>query len=331
MLFCFSNQQNRANTASDCYFKADTESASSAYIHGRVSKCNPTIVSASSASTEAARVPVVDAETARWCKDGYRLTPVMPHRPNRNKQLVEFNSHDGGSASSSPSSGSCVQTPVISDASKDSNLSDEICQLLPGGHTSAEHQLELSLENNTSLLNSVQVGGQLVHCSSETNLVSATGSVTRPNQSHRTHKAVSGGRKVVGKPETSVSAEYAQQLRRRSRSADNLSRRHKQKADSAAWSAVDIDIGAHTESTVIGRAQQLDVQQQQQLKQSNAGNKAVDSLPSPFTTTRLRPFRQQMNSVVVSLQCDNSSSTNCIIHCHRNNILTDIVSVTVSI
>ena len=275
-------------------------------------------------------MPVVDPATARQCKDGYRLTPVMPHQTNRNKQLVEFNSHDGGSASSSPSTGSCMQTPVISDASKDSNLSDEICQLLPGGQMSAEHRLELSLENDSSLLNSVQVGGQLAHCSSETNLVSASGSVNNTNRSHRTHAAVGTGRQVIGRAETSVSTEYAQQLRRRSRSADNLSRRHKQKADSAAWSAVDIDVNAHTEATVIDRAQQLDVQQQQQMKQSNTANKTVDSLPSPFTTTRLRPFRQQMNSVVVSLRCDNGSSANYIIHCHRTDVLTDVVLFTIS-
>lgn len=271
-------------------------------------------------------MPVVDPETARQCKDGYRLTPVMPHWTNRSKQLVEFNSHDGGSASSSPSAGSCIQTPVISDASKDSNLSDDICQLLPGGQISAEHQLELSLENDASLLNIVQVGGQLAHCSSETNLVSASGSVNNTHRSHRTHGAVGTGRQVISRAETSVSTEYAQQLRRRSRSADNLSRRHKQKADSAAWSAVDIDIGAHTESTVIDRAQQLHVQQ---IKQSSTGNKAVDSLPSPFTTIRLRPFRQQMNSVVVSLWCDNGSSANYIIYCHRTDILTDVVSLTI--
>ena len=297
-LVCFSNQQSHGNTASDCYFKSDTESVSSAYLHGHVVQSHPAMNSASTASVEAARGSVMESETARRCKDGYRLTPVMPHRSSGNKQLVEFSSRDGGSASSSPSTNSCVQTPVISDTSKDSDLSGEICRLLPGGQMSAENQLDLSLENDAGSVVSVQLGGHLAHCSSETNLVTAGGALPHPNRSHHTHGA---GRQVVGGTEPSMSTEYAQQLRRRSRSADNLSRRHKQKADSAAWSAVDIDIGAHTESAVTDGAQQLDEQRQQQMKQNTTGMKSNDTVPSPFTTTRLRPFRQQMNSVVVSL------------------------------
>jgi len=298
LVFYFSNQQNHGNTASDCYFKADTESANSAYLHGHTVQSNPAMISTSTARVEAVNRPVMDPETVRRYKDRHRQTPMMPHRSNRNKQLVGLNSHGGGSSSSSPSTSSCLQTPVISD--KDSNLSDDICQLMPGGQMLAENQLELSLENNSTSLTSVQLGGQLAHCSSETNVASASGSRPHANQSYGTRGKVVAGRQVIGGTEKLAPVEYAQQLRRRSRSADNLSRRHKQKASSAAWSAVDIDIGAHTESTVTDRAQQLDVQQQ--VKQSSAGNKSVDSLPSPFTTTRLPPFRVQMNTVVVSLR-----------------------------
>ena len=298
LLLCFSNQQNHSNTASDCYFKTDTEAASSAYLQRHVLPSNPAMMSPGMDSVEAVHMPVMDPETVRKCKDGRRLTPVMPHRANRSQQLVEFNSHDGGSASSSPSTNSYVQTPVISDASKDSNLSDEICQLLPGGQMSEENQLDLSLGNDASSLNSIQLSGQLAHCSSETNLASSAGSLPHVDRSHQTPGAVVAGRQVVGGTETSASVEYAQQLRRRSRSADNLSRRQKQKANCAAWSAVDIDIGARTESTVTDGAQQLDVQQ---ARHSATVKKPIDSLPSPFTTTRMRPFRQQMNSMVVSL------------------------------
>jgi len=235
--------------------------------------------------------PVTSVEAARRRED--RQTQVMmPRRSTRNPHLVEVNSHDGsGRASSSPSTSSCVHSPpVISDAS---NLSDEISQLLPSagaGQMLVEDQLDLE----SSSLNSVQLSGQLAHYASETNLVTtANGSVPRSNQLHHgTH-----GRQGIGTAQSTVSAEYAQQLRRRSRSADHLSRQHKQKADSAAWSIVDIDTKAHTESTITDRAQQLDVQQ----KQSTSGQKPIDSLPAPFTTARLRPFRQQMNSVVVSL------------------------------
>jgi len=293
-LFNFSNQQNHGNTANDCYFKADTESPSSAYVHGHVVQSNPAVIATSTSSVEAVHRLMVDSETARRCRDENRLTPVMLQQSNRNQQLIQFNSHDAASMSSSPSSNSCVQTPVISDVSKDSSLSDEVSQFLPTGEILAENQLGRSLGNDGSSLNNVR----LAHCSSETNLVSSSGSQQHPNRSHRTHGAV-GGRQVVGRSETSLSVEQAQQLRRRSRSADNLSRQRKQKTDSAAWSAVDIDIGTHTESTVTDRAQQLDVQRQLQMKESSVEKKSVDSLPSPFTTTRLRPFRQQMNSVVV--------------------------------
>lgn len=257
-------------------------------------------MSASTGIVEPVRGSVVDPETVRRCTDRHRQTPVMPHRTTRNEHLVDFNSHDGGSASSSPSTNSCAETPVISDTSKNSSLSDEISQFLPGGQMLAENQLDLGLENDASSLTSDQLGGQLAHCSSETNLVTVNGSLSHANQSRHIRGAggVVAGRKVSCAVQSSVSAERAHQLRRRSRSADNLSRRHKQKADSAAWSAVDIDIRAHTESTVTDRTQQ-----QQQLKQSSTGQKPflIDSLPSPFTTTRLRPFRQQMTTVVVSL------------------------------
>jgi len=297
LLFYFSNQLNLANTASDCYFKADTDSVASSHYRGHDVQSNPAVISSSTAGVESAHGPVMAAETGRRCKDGHRQTPVMLHRSTRNQQLVEFNSHSDGSASSSPSTSSYVQTPIISDASKDSNLSDEVSELLPGGQTLADNGLDFVLENDARSLNSVQLGGHLAHCSSETNLVTASGSKPHVDRSQRTHGAAVSGRQVIGTIQSSVSAEYAQQLRRRSRSADNLSRRHKQKADSAAWSAVDIDI--RSESTVTDRMQQLDTQQQQ-MKQSSTGQKPIDSLPQPFTTTRLRPFRQQMNSVVVS-------------------------------
>lgn len=328
VLFCFSNQQNHGNAASDLYFKADTKSPSSGYLHGPILHSNQAVISANTAGieSEAAHVPASDRETGRRCKDGYRLTPVMPRQSSRNKQIVEFNSRDGGSASSSPSTVNSFQTPVISDTSKHSDLSVEICRLLPGGQIMTEHQRDVSLANDSSSLSCVQRSGQLAHCSSETNLVSASGSLPRGNRSNHADE-----RQVIGKAETPPSVEYAQQLRRRSHSADNLSRRHKQKADSAAWSAVDIDVGAHTESTVIDRAQQLDVQQQQ-MKQGSTGNKSVDNLPASFTTTRLRPFRQQMNSVVVSffalnisnmLHSTNNSSDSslavCIIDCQVIN------------
>jgi len=294
LLFYFSNQLNLANTASDCYFKADTESVTSSRYRGHVVHSNTAVISSSTAGVESVRGPVVAAETGGRCKDGHRQTPVMLHQ--RNQPFVEFNSHGGSSASSSPSTSSFVQTPVISDASKDSDLSDE---LLPGGQILADNGLDFVLENESSSLNSVQLGGHLAHCSSETNLVTASGSMPHADRSQRTHGTAVSGRQVIGTMQSSVSAEYAQQLRRRSRSADNLSRRHKQKADGAAWSAVDIDI--RSESTVTDRMQQLDTQQQQQqMKQSSTGQKPTDSLPLPFTTTRLRPFRQQMNSVVVS-------------------------------
>jgi len=295
LLFYFSNQQNHANTAADCYFKADTERAASAHYHGHVVQSHPAMVSGSNASIESVRGPVMAAETVRRYKDRPRQTPVMPRQSTRNQQLVDFNSCSVGSALSSPSTSSCVQTPVISNASKDSNLSDDISQLLPGGHMLAGNVLE----SDASSFNSVQLGGQLAHCSSETNLVTAGGSVQHVNRSLQ--KRGAHVRQVIGAAQPSMSEEYARQLRRRSRSADNLSHQLKQKADSGAWSAVDVDIREHTESTATDRAQQLQVQQQQQMK-SSSGQKPIDSLPPPFTTTRLRPFRQQMNSVVVSLR-----------------------------
>jgi len=290
LLFYFSNQQNHNNTAGDCYVKADAESASSAYRHGQ---SNPAMFPVSTVSVDPQCGPVMDVETARRCRAGHRVAPVISRQSNRNKQLVECNSPDDSSALSSPSASGHLQTPVISDISNDSNTSDDIHQLLPGAQMSAQNQLEVSLENNAS----VQLGGHLVHCSSETNLVSAAGSVPHATQSHRTQRAVDGGRQVVGGKPVPVSAESAQQLRRRSRSADNLSRRHRQKADSVAWSAVDVDIRANTESTVTDTGQQLDMQQQ--VKHSSTGQKPVDNVPSPLTTTRLRPFRQQMNNGVV--------------------------------
>lgn len=298
LLFYFSTQQNYRNTASDCCFKADSDSANLAYNHG-----HPAMLPRSTANVDQLHGPVVDADTGRRCRDGHRMTPTMLQQSNRNKQLVNnLIFRDGGSASSSPSStNSCIQTPVVSDTSKDSSMSEELQRLLPCAQTSADQQLDLSLENDAGSLNSVRMGGQLAHCSSETNLVFASGSQPQTNQSSRTSGAVVGGRQVVGGAAVPVSAEHVQQLRRRSRSAENLSCRHRPKASSASWSAVDIDIGAHTESTVTDREQQMDVQQQ--LKQSSTGQKSVDSLPEPFTTTRLRPFRQQMNSVVVSFHC----------------------------
>lgn len=292
-LFYFSNQQNHTNTASDCYFKAAAESASSAYHRGYVVQTNVPTVPSSAASVDPPRGPVMDAEAARRRGGGHRFSPVMTRQSQRHKQLVEYNSPDGSSALSSPSTIGQLQTPVISDVSNDSSMSSEIRQLLPDAQVSAQNHLDVSLENNVS--------GQLVHCSSETNLVSAAGSEPHASQSHHVQRTADAGRQVIGGKTVPVFAENAQQLRRRSRSAENLSRRHRQKADGVAWSAVDVDIRANTESTVTDRAQQLDVQQQ--VNQSCTGQKTVDSLPSALTTTRLRPFRQQMNNgVVVSLR-----------------------------
>jgi len=287
LLFCFSNHQNHANTASDCYFKADAEAASSAaYQDGHAVQSNPAVYPGSTVSVEPSHRPVMDAETARRYRGGHRVTPVMHRQSSRDKQTVEINSADDSSGLSSPSVSSRLQTPVISDVSNDSSMSGDIRQLLPGAQASA-------LENNASF----QLGGQLVHCTSETNLVSAASAAPHASQSHQEQRAADAGWQVVGLKPAPASAENAQQLRRRSRSAENLSQRRRQKAGSVAWSAVDVDIKANTESTVTDGAQQLDVQQQ--LQQNSTGQKPGDSLPSPLTTTRLRPFRQQMNNGVV--------------------------------
>jgi len=293
LLFCFSNQQNHANTASDCYFNANAESASSAYHHGHAVQNNPAMFPNNAASVEPLGGPVMDTETARRYRGGHRVAPVMSRQSNSDKQMV---SPDDSSALSSQSASSHLQTPVISDVSNDSSMSGDIGQLMLGAQMPAQCQFSVSLENNAS----VQVGGQLVHCSSETNLVSAAVSVPRADQSHHPKRVADAGRQVIGQKPAPVSIENAQQLRRRSRSAENLSRRLRQKAGSVAWSAVDVDIKANTESTVTDGAQQLDVQQQ--VQQSRSGQKMGDGLPSPLMTTRLRPFRQQMNNgVVVSL------------------------------
>ena len=253
--------------------------------------------STSSSSVEPPHGLAVEAETARRYRGGHRVSPAMPHQSNRNKQLVELNSPGDGSALSSPSTSGRLQTPVISDVSNDSSMSGDVHQLLPGTLASAQKQLGVSLENNAS----VHLNGQLVHCSSETNLASAASSVPSSNQSRHGQRAADSGRQAVGHKQAPASADSAQQLRRRSRSAENLNRRHRQKANGVAWSAVDVDIRANTESTVTDRAQQLDVQQP--VNPSSTGQKPGDSLPSPLMTTRLRPFRQQMNNgVVVSLR-----------------------------
>ena len=274
LLCYFSNQQSHVNMSSDCCIKANPESESSLSHHRQN---NPAVFASITASVE------------RQQHEPHRVTPVMPRLPRRNQPLAEFSSRDGGSASTSPLTSSCVQTPVISDVSNDSSVTEEIHRLMP------ENQLnDLSLDNDAG----VQQGIHLAHCSSETNLAAAAGYMQQMSRSHRPGVG-DAGRQVVGAKAAPVTTDYAQQLRRRSRSADNLSRRQRQQADSAAWSAVDIDIGVNTESTVTdGGVQQLDAQQS--TNESSCRRKPVDSLPSAFTTTRLRPFRQQMNSVVVS-------------------------------
>jgi len=296
-LFCFSNLPSHGGTTSNYYIKSGNKPASSEYHCGQALQSYP-VTAISTDGGGPVRGPATKPVTVQRQRDVHRSTPVLPRQAHRNQQLVEVNLHDDGSTPSSPSFSSYVQTPigVVSDASNNSSMSDDIRQVLPTAQIPAENQLDLSLENDQR----VHHGGHLAHCSSETNLVSERVPLPHGNRSQNTQSTVAAdhGRMISAKS-TSVSAEYVQQLRRRSRSAENLSRWHRQKADSAAWSSVDIDIGAHTESTVTDRAQQLNVQRQQ-VKQSVVGQKSVDTLPSPFTTTRLRPFRQQMNSVVVS-------------------------------
>lgn len=241
---------------------------------------SPSVVSAPAINAEVATRKHTDVQ--------HRSAPVMPHRSTRNPHLIEVSSPDGsGSASSSLFTISSVQTPPSPVVNDVSNMSDENSQLLPsgGGQMLAENQLDFE----ASSLNNVQLSGQLAHYASETNLASS-GSMPRGQQSRRVH-----GRQVIGAVQPTVSSEYAKQLRRRSRSADNLSHQHKQKVESAAWSVVDIDTKAHAESAV---AQQSNVQQQQQ-KQSTNCQKPMDSLPTPFTTTRLQPCRHQMSTAVV--------------------------------
>lgn len=215
-----------------------------------------------------------------------RLTPVLPRRMDKNQMLMEFMSvNDGDNISSSSVSGSSsLQTPVISNCSKDSSLSDDARNLPAGQQFAASCDFEL--DNDASSVKSMPgVASRRAHCFSETNLAS---SLSR-QQTHRARH----GNAAEAQPGCVVTntAEYAQQLRRRSRSAENLSKRNNRQEKQDVWSTVDIDISGQQTNT----SKLCD----KPRSKSALGQRLNDGLPAAFNAIRLRPFRQQMNSVVV--------------------------------
>ena len=219
-----------------------------------------------------------------------RTTPVLPRRMDKKLQLSEFASGNNGSSSSLSGSNSSLQTPVISDGSKDSSYSDEMCQLLPGGQLAVtDSRLDFVSDCDDGGSLSSSAAAHLMHCSSETDLVAVPGGQVQLQSRHH-----HGSHQRVGPATpTPMSAERAQQLRRRSRSADNLSRR-KNKSREDGWSAVDIDINGGDQGSGDKHGTK---------EQPSKSTDDLDSLPQVFSALRLRPFRQQMNSAVVCNVC----------------------------
>lgn len=222
-----------------------------------------------------------------------RQTPVLPRRMDKNRQLAEFLSNADGSnlSSSSVSGGSSIQTPVIGYSSKDSSLSDDVRNVTSGQFASSD----LEIDNDICSVKSISgIVTQKAHCSSETNLA-ATLPRHQPHRRHHDHAAEVQLASSYGNSAT----EYAQQIRRRSRSADNLTKLSRQQKQDV-WSAIEIDINGQQNVSYSKPVHS-------KLRSRNAlGQQIVDGLPPAFSALRLRPFRQQMNSVVVScLNCFN--------------------------
>jgi hypothetical protein len=215
-----------------------------------------------------------------------RQTPVLPRRMDKNRQLAEFLSSADGSnlSSSSVSGGSSIQTPVIGNSSKDSSLSDDVRNVTSGQLASSDLEID---HDDCSVKSTPGFVNQKTLCSSETNLAA-----TLPrHQPHRRHHGNVAEVQLACTSTTSA-AEYVQQMRRRSRSADNLTKLSRQQKQDV-WSAVEIDINGQqsvSSKPLHGKLR----------SRSALGQQIVEGVPPAFSALRLRPFRQQMNSVVVS-------------------------------
>jgi len=288
LILCCSGSQQLS--ADNCYYNTQVDSEASSGRPLQVVTLAPQSQSVNTSVASGSRMPTQISNSASKSGlpefDSRRVTPVLPRRMEKNRQLVEFLSNTDGSnmSSSSMSGSSSLQTPVISHSSKDSSLSDDMRNLPVGQFASSD----LEVDNDTGSVKSMPgVVTQLAHCSSEKNLAA---SLPRHLSHHCNH--------AEPQHDAKTNVQHAQQLRRRSRSADNLSQRNRQKKQEA-WSAVEIDIaGQH--SARNGTAKLVS---EKPRNKSELGQRNIEGLPAAFNAVRLRPFRQQMNSVVVSLVC----------------------------
>ena len=202
-----------------------------------------------------------------------RVTPILPRRFDKSRELVEFAT--GAEEINGSSSSSSLQMPIRSNSSGDETSLSNSWQNLPAQRFASP---DLEVDNDSCSVSSlpVRMVQQRGHCSSETNF-----GATLP-QAYRHDNAVTMDAKLSA-------SENAQQLRRRSRSADNLSRQNSQHMQDV-WSTVEIDInGSGAARPPSGKPE----------SRGQSNQKGVECLPPAFDAVRLRPFRQQMNSVVV--------------------------------
>ena len=215
--------------------------------------------------------PVLNGLTSK--SNQRRMTPILPRRFDKNRELVEFASSaeeiNGSSSSSS------LQMPVRCNSSSEDNSLSNSWQNLPGQRFASP---DLEVDNDSCSVSSlpVRMVQQRGHCSSETNF-----GATLP-KAYRHDNAITMDQKLSA-------SENAQLRRRRSRSADNLSHENQQQKQDV-WSTVEIDInGSSAARPPSGKLE----------SRGQAVQKGVECLPPAFDAVRLRPFRQQMNSVVV--------------------------------
>lgn len=291
-MFCIQRevgQRSENYRANEVYKNTDKNSQNIAHLP-------PQSRTAASLRSAPSPLPAGASEASRNGLAVRRMTPILPRRTDASRQLAEFvsNAAVGGNVSSSSlSEGSSVQTPVLSrNSSKNSSMSDEAQNLQSGQFASSD----LSLDNDTCSVHSVPgMLSRLPLGSSETNLAGGASATMPRSHSHHRHVDHSVKSQQVTKPAVN-SAEYAQQLRRRSRSAENLNQRSQQSSQDT-WSTVDIDINGqqNEEASATITNKQL----AQSRSKSALGQRIVDGMPPVFNAIRLRPFRQQMNNIVV--------------------------------